>query len=186
MSAPDEPTSGEDLAGDADPRGVNMLFPKAYDRLRELAAQFIRAERSKRLLQATALVHEAFLRLSERDREFADEREFLAIAATQMRHVLVDYARRALTAKRGSGDEPVTLDSQILGGSGHASFDLVDVDDSLKRLMELDARQGHLAELHLFGGLTIDETAMLLGISPRTAFSDWRAARAWLLKELAP
>jgi len=171
-------------AGDA--AGVRTLFPQAYDRLRGLAAQFIRAEQSARLLQATALVHEAFVRLSENERKYTSEGEFLAIAAAQMRHVLVDFARRAAAAKRGSGELPLSLDSRALGLHVREPFQIADVDDAMLRLAQLDARQGKLAELHLFGALTIEEAALLLGISPRTAFNDWRAARAWLLKELAP
>ncbi len=180
---PDE-ARGEGQSGDG--HGVHTLFPQAYGRLRGLAAAFIRAEQSKRLLQATALVHEAFMRLSETERTYESEGEFLAIAAAQMRRVLVDYARREQAAKRGSGRPPVTLDARALGVLSQAPFEVVDVDDALARLTELDPRQGKIAELHLFGSMTIDEAALLLGISSRTAFNDWRAGRAWLLKELAP
>ncbi|MFO0826794.1 MAG: ECF-type sigma factor [Phycisphaerales bacterium] len=175
-------TSGEPIGGN----GLHTLFPRAYDRLRALAAQFLRDERPERLLQATALVHEAFVRLRESGRSYATEGEFLAIAAAQMRHVLVDYARRSSAIKRGGGAAPVTLDSRVLGVPARTPFGLLDVDDALRRLAELDRRQGQLAELHLFGSLTIEEAADLLSISPRTAFNDWRAARAWLLAELAP
>ena len=168
-----------------DGHGVHTLFPQAYGRLRGLAAAFIRAEQSKRLLQATALVHEAFMRLSETERTYQSEAEFLSIAAAQMRRVLVDYARKDNAAKRGSGRLPLTLDARALGVLARAPFELVDVDDALVRLTELDPRQGKLAELHLFGSMTIEEAALLMGISSRTAFNDWRAARAWLLKELA-
>ena len=179
-----EHVDGEEPAGDG--HGVHTLFPQAYGRLRGLAAAFIRAEQSKRLLQATALVHEAFMRLSETERMYQNEGEFLSIAAAQMRRVLVDYARKENAAKRGNGRLPLTLDARALGVLARAPFELVDVDDALVRLTELDPRQGKLAELHLFGSMTIEEAALLLGISPRTAFNDWRAARAWLLKELSP
>ncbi|MBL9119537.1 MAG: RNA polymerase subunit sigma-70 [Phycisphaerae bacterium] len=170
----------------ADGHGVHTLFPQAYGRLRGLAAAFIRAEQSKRLLQATALVHEAFMRLSESERTYQNEGEFLSIAAAQMRRVLVDYARKENAAKRGNGRPPLTLDARALGVLARAPFELVDVDDALVRLTELDTRQGKIAELHLFGAMSIDEAALLLGISSRTAFNDWRAGRAWLLKELSP
>lgn len=166
--------------------GARTLFPQVYDRLRLLADGFVRNERSNRLLQATALVHEAFVRLSEGTRRYASEAEFVAIAATQMRHVLVDSARRAHAIKRGGGSEPVTLDSKILGASDHPPLDVVELDDALAALAELDERQARLVELHLFGGMSIEDAAVFLGISARTAFNDWRAARAWLLMELLP
>ena len=109
-----------------------------------------------------------------------------AVAAAQMRHVLVDWARKANAAKRGGGATPVTLDSRVFGLVSRAPFSMIDVDDALMRLSELDERQGRIAELHLFGALSIEEAAQAIGISVRTAFSDWRIARAWLLKELAP
>lgn len=170
----------------ADGGGLHTMFPMAYDRLRALAAHFLRDERRQRLLQPTALVHEAFVRLRESDRPYATEGEFLAIAGAQMRHVLVDYARRASAAKRGGGATPLTLDSGVLGVPARPPFGLVEVDDALRRLAKLDPRQGKLAEMHLFGSLSVEEAADLLSISPRTAFNDWRAARAWLLAELAP
>jgi RNA polymerase sigma-70 factor (ECF subfamily) len=183
-----EPGAEQDPCGDSptgDGHGAHTLFPQAYGRLRGLAAAFIRAEQSKRLLQATALVHEAFMRLSDSDRAYQSEGEFLAIAAAQMRHVLVDYARKDRATKRGSGRLPLTLDARALGVLARAPFELIEVDDALVRLTELDPRQGKIAELHLFGSMTIEEAALLLGISARTAFNDWRVARAWLIKELS-
>jgi RNA polymerase sigma-70 factor, ECF subfamily len=179
---------GEDVRSDEERggHGLHTLFPQAYDRLRGLAAQFVRAERSDRGLQPTALVHEAFVRLSERERNYASEGELLAIASAQMRNVLVDWSRRANAAKRGGGASPITLDSRIFGLAERAPFEMIDVDDALNRLSELDQRQGRIAELHLFGALSIEEAADAIGISARTAFNDWRIARAWLLKELAP
>lgn len=166
--------------------GVRTLFPQVYEQLRGLAADLIRGEASRRHLQATALVHEAFVRLSEGERRFASEQEFLAIAAAQMRHVLVDAARRARAAKRGRGEEPITFDSRILGAPSGPAIDLIELDEALSRLAALDPRQARLIEMHVFGGMPIEQAATCLEISVRTAFGDWRAARAWLLKELRP
>lgn len=190
-ASPDHRPAG----GAGDPAGgARTIFPHAYTRLRDLAAGLMRGEPSRRLLQATALVHEAFVRLSEGERVYANEQEFMAVAAAQMRRVLIDYARRARSAKRGGGAEQLTLDSKVLAGQHpteppalhRASIELLDVDDAINRLSALDSRQAKLAELHLFGGMAIPETAAVLGVSERTAFNDWRVARAWLLKELAP
>lgn len=152
-----------------------------------MAAAILNDERIDHTLEATALVHEAFLRLSESNRLFSSDDEFVAVAAAQMRHVLVDHARRTNAQKRGGGQRPASLDTSVFGVPAAAGrpIDLVDLDDLLRRLESLEPRQAQLVELHLFGSLPIDRAALLLGISERTAFNDWRMARAWLLSQLA-
>jgi RNA polymerase sigma factor (TIGR02999 family) len=161
-----------------------LLMPAVYERLRALAISYFRNQRSGGTLQPTALVHEAFLRLVQKDAaSFKDRAHFFAVAATAMKQILIDRSRRRKAAKRGGDQERVTLDE--VGGPGVASqADLYDVADLLQRLGELDARQARIVELRVFGGLTVDEVAELLGLSARTVQNDWRAARAWLVREL--
>ncbi len=172
------------------PRGVPpelaRRFPATYARLRSIAATILHDERTDHTLEATALVHEAFLRLSENNRTFSSDDEFVAVAAAQMRHVLVDHARRAKALKRGGAHRPASLDTSALGvpASAGRSVDLLDLDELLCRLETLEPRQARLVEMHLFGSLPIERAATLLGIAERTAFNDWRMARAWLLSQL--
>jgi RNA polymerase sigma-70 factor (ECF subfamily) len=155
-------------------------LPKVYGELRALAASYFRGRDST--LQPTALVHEAFLRLVKPGAEIKDRGHFFAVAATAMRQILTDRARRRRAQKRGGPDrERVTL-------SGIPAFespiDLVVLDDLLGRLAALDERQARLVELRFFAGLTEDEAAEALGVSLRTVQKDWRKARAWLLAEM--
>lgn len=161
-----------------------LLMPMVYDRLRALAASYFRSQRSGATLQPTALVHEAFLRLVQQDADsFKDRAHFFAVAATAMKQILVDRARRRKAAKRGGDQERVTLD-EVGGGGAASAADLVDVADMLERLAALDARQARIVELRVFGGLTVDEVAEVLALSARTVQNDWRAARAWLIREM--
>jgi RNA polymerase sigma factor (TIGR02999 family) len=157
------------------------LLPKVYGELRALAASYFRG-RGHQTLQPTALVNEAFLRLARAGGEIRDRSHFFAVAATAMRQILTDRARRRRALKRGGPEkERVTL-SGIAAPDG--AIDLVVLDDLLSRLAALDARQARLVELRFFAGLTEEEAAETLGVSLRTVQKDWRKAKAWLLAEL--
>jgi RNA polymerase sigma factor (TIGR02999 family) len=147
-------------------------------------------ERGEHTLQATALIHEAYLRLVDQRRvEWRNRAHFFGIAAQMMRRVLVDHARGRLAAKRGGDIRPVTLESEIdadvQADDADAGLDVLALHEALERLAELDPPQARLVELRYFGGLNIDETAEALGISPATVKREWTVARAWLRRELA-
>jgi RNA polymerase sigma-70 factor, ECF subfamily len=162
------------------------LMPIVYDELRALAARYLRNERAGHILQPTALVHEAFLRLfDDRYVQRLDRVHFLALAAVAMRRILVEHARARAAGKRG-GDAPhVTLDSGIVD-LARPGIDLLTLEDALGRLAGLDERQARVVELRFFGGLSIEEVAEALGVSPRSVDADWALARAWLHRELGP
>ena len=160
------------------------LFPLVYDELRRVAAQHLRGERQPQTLQATALVHEAYLKLVRQNGVRCENRaHFFGIAARVMRCLLVDHARARATVKRGHGMKAIALDPDV-GVSLPPNLDLVALDEALTRLAETDPRQSELVELRFFGGLTIDEAATVLGISPATVSREWAVARAWLYARL--
>ena len=164
---------------DATERLAELLYPE----LRQIAARLMRGERRSHTLQPTAIVHEAFLRLvGDQAIGWQDRAHFLGIAARVMRRVLVDHARRRGATKRGSGGDRVTLDEDAFS-SPDPAFDLLALDDLLTRLAAIDQRAAHIAELRIFGGLTVRETAEELAISVRTVSTDWTMARLWLSKE---
>jgi RNA polymerase sigma factor (TIGR02999 family) len=166
----------------------SRLLPIVYDELRRLAASYLRRERPGHTLQPTALVHEAFLRLVDQERvDWQGQTHFFAVAAQAMRRVLVDYARRRRRAKRGGGWLRVPLDDALdLGdGQGLALEDVLALDQALTRLSELDPREARLVEQRFFAGRTLAEAAEELGVSLRTAESDWAHAKAWLSRELS-
>jgi RNA polymerase sigma-70 factor, ECF subfamily len=170
-------TAGDDSA-------VNRLMPLVYDELRALAQSYLSQERSDHTLQATALVHEAYLRLvKQSDVEWKGRAHFFAVAAQAIRRILVDYARGHDRAKRGGQSQRVLLeeDSALLP---ERDLDLVALDESLVKLAELNARQAQIVELRFFGGLTLKEIADYLGVSSRTVDGDWSMARAWLRRAL--
>ena len=155
-----------------------------YQELRGIAAGQLRAERPDHTLQPTALVHEAFLRLREqRNLDPADRPALLAIAARQMRQVLIDHARRRRRVKRGGAARRLSLQSHDLGAHD-VRLDLVDLDDALNRLARLSPRQADVVTLRFFGGMSHGEVAAALEVSPRTVEGDWLFARAWLRREL--
>jgi RNA polymerase sigma-70 factor (ECF subfamily) len=155
-----------------------------YTELRRLAHHYMRGERTGHTLQTTALVHEAYLRLASVDRmQFRDRAHFIAMAATMMRRILVDHARAHARHKRGGGVSVTSLNEAAVGP--RKTVDLVALDDALERLVRLDAQQARIVELRFFGGLTIEETAAALGVSPKTVNRDWAIAKAWLHQELA-
>jgi RNA polymerase sigma factor (TIGR02999 family) len=162
-------------------------MPLVYDELRRLAAGYLRRERPGQTLQPTALVNEAFVRLSqERGKPFESRTHFLAIAALSMRQILVQRARARHAEKRGGGADRITLDESIAGASPPADegVDVLALDEALTRLAALDPQQAKIVELRYFGGLTIEETGDTLAISPATVKRQWNLARAWLRTQM--
>ena len=169
---------GEDAA-------LEKLVPLVHAELHRLARRYMRGERANRTLQTSALVNEAYLRLIESRRvNWQDHSHFLAVAAQLMRRILVDFARSRRSAKRGGEDWRVTL-VEGLDVAEAKTRDLVALDDALTALAARDARKAQLIELRFFGGLSVRETASVLGVSEDTVIRDWRLARAWLLRELS-
>lgn len=159
-------------------------MPLVYSELRRLAGHYLQRERGNHTLQATALVHEAYVRLIAQKEVHWDNREqFLGVAAQMMRRILVDYSRSYQASKRGGNVEKVFLQEFAVASKERAS-DVVAVDAALTKLAEIDRDQARLVELRFFGGLTIEETAGVLGISPATVKRNWSVAKAWLGREL--
>jgi RNA polymerase sigma-70 factor, ECF subfamily len=172
-------------ASDGDVAARATLFDVLYRELRRLAEAAMRAERSDHTLQPTALVHEAFLRLAGDNGRFQSRAHFLGVAASAMRRVLVDHARGRDAKKRGRGATRVTVtDLDQLPQPASEDVDLVVLDDALSRLTALDARQGQIVELRFFGGLSVEETAAVVGVSERTIKREWQMSRAWLRREI--
>ena len=160
------------------------MIDAVYAELRRIAEAYVRRERA-RSVQATELVHEAWLRLAQgRTPPFKDHTHFVAIAAISMRRLLVERARARGAHKRGGARVRVTLDEQLLGADTGPSLDVVALDAALTELSLLDAQQARIVELRFFGGLSVEETADALGISPATVKRHWTVARAWLLRAL--
>jgi RNA polymerase sigma factor (TIGR02999 family) len=162
----------------------DQFFTLVYDELHRTAQRFIRHERAGHTLQASALVNEAYLRLIDANQvQWQDRAHFFGIAAHFMRRILVDAARRKGVAKRGGGTHRRTFDEALVVGP-ELSPDLVSLDDALEALAKVDARKSNVVELRFFGGLTVDETAEVLKVSPQTVLRDWSLAKVWLLREL--
>ena len=167
--------------GDED--ALRAVLPLVYNELRRRAHHYLKAERPGHTLQSTALVHEAYVRLTQRERVQVENRaQFFAMAAQSMRQVLVDYARSRRAAKRDMGHR-ITWDDAIIWAKDR-SLDLVALDDALKELAKLDAQQSRIVEMRFFGGLSIEETSSALGVSPATVKREWSSARAWLHREI--
>lgn len=168
---------------DGHPEAADQLFPLVYDELRRMAGAYMRRERSSHTLQATALVHEAYLRLA--GSEPAQSRShFFVIAAQTIRRVLLDYARQHNAGKRGAGAVKVDLDAELLV-SPNSLDDVIAIHDALEKLERVDPRQSQLVELRFFGGLNVEETADAMKISTATVKREWRLAKAWLHREMA-
>jgi RNA polymerase sigma factor (TIGR02999 family) len=181
---PDDVTQLLQAVRGGDGHAWDQLFARVYDELHALAERFRRRERSNHTLQTTALVNEAFLRLvNERDRSWRNRTHFLAIAATCMRRVLVHYAEKRATLKRGGAVETLGLDG-VLELFESRGENLLALDDVLSRLAAEDARKARVIEMHFFGGLEFKEIADVLGVSTRTVERDWRLAKAWIRAEL--
>lgn len=167
-----------------EPRVADRLFELVYEELHTIAARLMRRERPGHTLRPTALVHEAYLRLVDPDRiEWVDRTHFLRTAARAMRQILVDHARKRLTARRGGKHLRVTLDEGIDGAEDDA-FEIIALEDALTRLARLSDRVCHIVELRVFAGMNMDEIAHVLVISRRTAYDDWDLAKRWLAREL--
>jgi RNA polymerase sigma-70 factor (ECF subfamily) len=171
---------------DGDESAADRLLPLVYDELRRIADGYLRRETPGHTLQATALVHEAYLRLvDQRDAQWRDRIQFLAVAAQMIRRILVDHARAKRAAKRGGDHGRFTLHESIdLVDANAEPVDLLDLHHALEELTKQNERQGRVVELRYFGGLNVDATAHVLDVSPRTVKDDWRFARAWLRARL--
>lgn len=170
-------------AGKAD--ALNALLPLVYGELRRVAGGYLRRERPGQTIQATALVHEAYLRLMrEQHVSWQNRAHFCAIAANSMRQILVERARARNAAKRGGGAARVTLVDEKIGAAADQGVDVEGLHEALERLATIDAARARLVELRYFGGLTIEETAEVLQQSPATVKRGWALARAWLAREL--
>jgi len=173
-----------DLSRAPDERAAARLFEVVYEELRVVAGGLLRGERAGHTLRPTALVHEAYLRLVDVTGLSPENRaHFFGIAARAMRQVLVDHARRRAAAKRGGGQERITLTDGVAGEEDRA-FELLELEEALVRYAEVDPRAARGVELRVFGGLTGAEVAGVLGVSRRTADGDWAMARMWLTREL--
>jgi RNA polymerase sigma-70 factor, ECF subfamily len=167
-----------------DQQSLDTLLPIVYQELRRLAASYLRRERPGQTLQPTGLVHEAYLRLmKDRPDRWQNRAHFCAIAAHSMRQILIERARARGAQKRGGAQPRVTLDEALVAG-GETSFDILALDRALENLAALDPEQARLVELRFFGGLTVEETAEAMSISPATVKRHWAIARSWLAREL--
>jgi RNA polymerase sigma factor (TIGR02999 family) len=166
---------------DGDHTALDELMPLVYEELRHIARRYKRD--GNHTLQTTALVHEAFLRLAGNGgKQWQNRAHFFGVAAQAMRHILVDHARARCASKRGGNARSASLDLDLLSQVRAAS--LVALDDALSALADVAPRQSRVVELRYFGGLSIEETARVLGVSPETVTRDWRMAKSWLLREL--
>ena len=184
MESSKEITSLLNEWSEGDKGAFNRLFALVYDELRVMASGHLRRERADHTLQTTALVNEAYVKLVSQSRVTWHNRlHFFAVAATVMRHILVDYARGRNAKRRGGGLERVALDEAAVISDERAS-ELIALDEALSELSRLDARQAQIVELRYFGGLTLEETAKFLQISPDTVSRDWNSAKAFLYKRI--
>jgi|SRR6478672_5728774 len=168
-----------------DKEALDQLLPIVYDELRRQAARYLRRERVGHTLQTTALIHEAYLRLvDQKSVQWQNRAQFFGIAAQLMRRILVDHARTRKRVKRGGSDIRVSLNDANLKSQSQ-DLDVVALDEALERLAQIDAQQGRIVELRFFSGLTVEETAEVLAISPATVKRDWSMAKAWLHRELS-
>ncbi len=173
-------------AQDGDRQATDELFPIVYDELRELAERFMRDESKAKTMQATALVHEAYMRLvGPNQTPWENRAHFFGAAARAIRRILTDHARERNRLKRGGGVAAVALDEALVVASDAATFDFVGLDAALARLTLLDEQKARVVELRFFAGLTVEQTALALGVSPSTVARDWQFARVWLHRELA-
>ncbi len=181
---PDASTENMGKAGSTGDRAVSRLMPVVYDELRRLARHYLRRERPGRSMQATALVNEAYLRLKkDKQQAWQNRAHFMAIAATCMRRILVERARARNAAKRGGEMARISLGDNV-AVSAEESLDVLALDEALTKLAALDQEQARLVELRFFAGLSIEETADALGVSPATVKRGWAMARAWLKREM--
>jgi RNA polymerase sigma factor (TIGR02999 family) len=170
--------------GRGDKRALERLIPLVQHELHQIARRHMRHERPGHTLQATALVNEAYLRLVDtKDVTWRDRTHFLAVCARVMRHILVDHARSQRSQKRGGPATKVTLDEALVV-TNEASLDFAALDDALDALAKFDERKSRVIELRFFGGLTVEETAAVVEVSPETVMRDWQLAKVWLRREM--
>ena len=169
---------------EGDEQALDRLIPLVYDELRQQAARYLRRERNGHTLNTTALVNEAYLRLVQaKEVRWQGRAHFFAIAANLMRRILVDHARRRDAEKRGGSNIRLTLDETIALAK-ESDVDLLAIDEALDKLATIDEMQARIVELRFFSGLSVEETAAALGVSPKTVKRDWSVARAWLRREI--
>jgi RNA polymerase sigma factor (TIGR02999 family) len=170
--------------GSGETSALDDVMRAVYQELRRMADHYLRLERPDHTLQPTALVHEAYLRLiDQRKVSWQNRAHFFGVAAQMMRRILVDHARTKQRGKRGGAARKLSLDEVMNLSQGRAA-DLVALDDALKALAEIDPRKSQVVELRFFGGLSIEETAEVLAVSPQTVLRDWKMAKAWLYQEM--
>lgn len=168
-----------------DEAALDQLIPLVYPELRKLARRYMNRENPEHTLQTSALINEAYLRLVDQQAvEWQDRAHFFAVAAQVMRHILIDHARSHLYGKRGAGAQHVPLD-EVAVVSQERATELVALDDSLMSLAKIDERKGKIVELRFFGGLSVEETAEAMSLSPATVMREWRVAKAWLHREIS-
>ncbi len=169
-----------------DREALDELMPLIYEELRKMAKRYMNQQNPGHTLQTTALIHEAYLRMvKQKEKHFENRAHFFGVAAQAMRHILVDYARARQTARRGGGARPISLEEAALVTQERAA-ELVAFDDALKELEKLSKRQSRVVELRYFGGLSVEETAAVLEVSPDTVMRDWSMAKTWLHRALRP
>jgi RNA polymerase sigma factor (TIGR02999 family) len=168
---------------EGDESAYEKLVPLVYAELHRLAHRFMSGERRDHTIQTTALVNEAYLRLVDQKARWQNRSHFFAIAAQVMRRILVDHARAHAYAKRGGGAQKIELNEAVVMARERAA-EMVALDEALEKLKVFDERKARVVELRFFGGLTVDETAQVLGVSPNTVDRDWSTARAWLYKQV--
>jgi len=185
------PGSGSDVTqllvnwGNGDQQALEDLLPLVYDELRRLAGAYLRRERSGHTLQSTALVHEAFLKLvQQRDVHWRNRAHFFGIAAQRIRRILVDHARMGLAEKRGSGGIKVEL-NDVMAIASQREIDVLELDAALAKLTQMDERQSRIVELRFFAGMSVEETAEVMQLSPATVKREWSSAKAWLFREMS-
>jgi RNA polymerase sigma factor (TIGR02999 family) len=174
-------------SGAEDETALEQLFPLVYEELRRIARRRMRREHEGHTLQTTALVNEAYIKLAGQRPQWQNRSHFFAIAARVMREVLIDYARTKQRGKRGGGVRPLSLDELVEGAVTPPVLlpEVIEIHEALERLAVLDPRQSRIVELRYFGGLTVEETAGVLGVSPSIVAIEWRLARGWLKAELS-
>ena len=164
---------------------LDKLMPLVYNELRRMAKNYMNSQPSGHTLQTTALIHEAYLKLADnKEKHFRNRAHFFAVAASAMRHILVDHARSRRTEKRGGETKTVSFENVALIAKEQAE-EVLALNDALERLFALEERKGRVVELRYFGGLSVEETAEVLKVSPLTVTRDWRFAKTWLLRELS-
>ncbi|HYZ86110.1 MAG TPA: sigma-70 family RNA polymerase sigma factor [Bryobacteraceae bacterium] len=169
-----------------DQHALNQLWPLVNDELRRLAGRYLSRERSDHTLQSTALVHEAYLKLIDQKRvQWQNRAHFFGVAAQIIRRILVDHARTHNAEKRGGGAYKLALDDALGVAEREKDINLVALDEALTHLAQIDPQQSRIVELRFFGGLSIEDTSAILGISPATVKRDWNMAKAWLYRDLS-